>query len=348
MLLIRRNRRSSRSLEVYIKKSLCSYRYFKDTHVSKDKTVMVIVTGFSLMIIILGLQGIAVQKSVQAAAASSSSDMSNNVATNDSKNIQYNISFTKILAKNLKNHIQKAGAILEVTSKLPQVRNVSYAHSVNQTLDTLHGIPQYADKEKRQVAKNIIDSNSDLYKIYFIMPNGDMYFLEPYSTQQTLTKNNYAFRDYFQGAIKTNDVYLGNVIIATAASHPREAVIAVPVYSLKDNSTIAGVWAGSIDFGILEKELHSLNITYSSDVGNDKNTRVVYLDGNGQKIADSDIDRSSESFTTLNSFKNAINGQSGSIIDAVDNTKMLVTYRPVKIFHNNWVVLLMQQQQPPQ
>src|SRR5919108_5241623 len=180
--------------------------------------------------------------------------------TTDSNNLQNNILITNILAKNLENHIQKAGAILEITSKLPQVRNVSYAHLLNQTLSTLHGIPQYADIQKRQIAKNIIDSNSDLYKIYFILPNGDMYFLEPYSTQQTLTKNNYAFRDYFQGAIKTNDTYLGNVIIATAASHPIEAAIAVPVYSLKDNSTIAGVWAGSIDFNALNKELESLNV----------------------------------------------------------------------------------------
>ena len=175
-----------------------------------------------------------------------------------------------------------------------------------------------------------------------------MYFLEPYSTQQTLTKNNYAFRDYFQGAIKTNDTYLGNVIIATAVSHPREAVVAIPVYSPRDNSTIVGVWAGSIDFGILDKELQSLNIISSSVVGNDNNTRIVYLDSNGQKIADSDINKSKtpESFATLASFKNAINGQSGSIIDMVDNTKMLVTYKPVKIFHNTWVVLLMQE--PPQ
>ena len=141
------------------------------------------------------------------------------------------------------------------------------------------------------------------------MPNGDMYFLEPYSTQQTLTKNNYAFRDYFQGAIKTNDTYLANVIIATAASHPREAVIAVPVYSLRDNSTITGVWAGSIDFNVLNKELQSLNITSL-----DNNTRVVYVDSNGQKIADSDVNKCKipESFGTLNGFKSAINGQSGS------------------------------------
>jgi hypothetical protein len=297
-----------------------------------------VIEGFSVMVIILGLQGIAVQKSVLAAAYS---DTSNNVAADDSKIIQNRILFTNLLAKNLENHLQKARAILEITSKLPQVRNVPYAHLLNQTLGRLHGIPVYADTEKRQVARNIIVSNSDLYKIYFIMPNGDMYFLEPYSTQQTLTKNNYAFRDYFQEAIKTNDTYLGNVIIATAASHPREAVIAVPVYSLKDNSTLAGVWAGSIDFDTLAKELQSLKLPLGE--------RVVYAGYHGQKIADSDINKSktAESFANMNSFKNAINGKSGSMIDTIDNTKMLVTYQPIKAFHNTWVVLLMQQI-PPQ
>ena len=57
--------------------------------------------------------------------------------------------FTNILAKNLEDHLKKAGAILDITSKLPQVRNVPYAHLLNQTLNTLHGIPQYADTEKK-------------------------------------------------------------------------------------------------------------------------------------------------------------------------------------------------------
>jgi hypothetical protein len=243
---------------------------------------------------------------------------------------------TNILAKNLENHLQKAGAILEITSKLPQIRNISLAHLLNQTLSTLHGIPQGADIAKRQLVKNIISSNSDLYEVFLVMPNGDMYFLEPYSIQQTLTLNNYAFRDYFQGAIKTNDTYLGNVHTTAAAPGVAGAKIAVPVYSLKDNSTIVGVWAGGIDFNVLNKELQSLNF------GN--NTRIVYVDSNGQKIADSNISKSKtpESFPNLNSFKNAINGKAGSTIDTLNNIKMLVTYQPVKVFHNTWAVLLMQ------
>ncbi|MDW0243515.1 MAG: cache domain-containing protein [Nitrososphaeraceae archaeon] len=267
-----------------------------------------------------------------------------NYNSTESNSIQNNISLiTNILAKNLENRIQKAGAILEITSKLPQVRDVPYAHLLNQTLNTFYGIPQYADIEKRQVVKNILSSNNDLYEIFLLMPNGNMYFLEPYSIQQTLAVNNFAFRDYFQGAIRTNDTYLGNAHTTAAASGVSTAKIAVPVYSLKDNSTVAGVWAGSIDFKVLNKELQSLNLTSLDD-----STRVVYVDSNGQKIADSDINKSTipESFANLKSFKAAIGGQAGSTIDTVDNTKMLVAYQPVNAFHNTWVVLFMQPSLP--
>ncbi len=263
-----------------------------------------------------------------------------NYITSDSSGTYNNISLiTNILVKNLENRINKAGAILEITSKLPEVRDVPYEQSLNQTLNSLHGIPQYADIEKRQVGSNVLSSNNDLYEIFFVMPNGNMYLLEPYSIQQTLTLNNFAFRDYFQGAIKTNDTFLGNVHNTAAASGARTAKISVPVYSLKDNSTVAGVWASSIDFNVLSKELQSLNLTSLGD-----STRVVYVDSKGQKIADSDINKNTipESFSNLRGFKAAISGQTGSMIDKVNNTKMVVAYQPVNVFHNTWVVLLMQ------
>ena len=177
----------------------------KIIHVSKDKTLMIIIVGFSIMVIIVGLQGTATHRLFAATSDLKNITISNNTVKNN------NISLTKILAKNLENHLQKAGAIIEITSKLPQVRDIPYTHLLNQTLETLHGIPQYADIQKRQLVDNIIASNSDFYELFLVMPNGNMYLLEPYSIQQTLTKDNYAFRDYFQGAIKTNDTYLGNV-----------------------------------------------------------------------------------------------------------------------------------------
>ncbi len=265
-----------------------------------------------------------------------------NYNTTNSRNIQNNTLITSILANNLENRLQNAGAVLNITSQLPQVRNVSFAHLLNQTLSTLHGIPQDADIEKRQIAKNILSSNEDLLEILFFMPNGDAYIHEPYSRQQALTKTNFAFREYFQGAIRTNDVYLGSVVNSTAFG-TRIAMIAVPVYSLEeDNSTLAGVWVGGLNLDTFNEELQSLNLTAGQ--------RVVYVDSNGSKIADSDANNTNpqESFDNLTSFSNAImNGQSGSTIETIGDAKMIVTYQPVNVFHNTWAVLLMQQQLPP-
>ena len=108
-------------------------------------------------------------------------------------------------------------------------------------LETLRNYPFYLHICTRFVKEAFLLHNFDylpfegdfrfciIYQAVTLRRALDMYFLQPYSTQHTLTKNNYAFRDYFQGAIKTNDIYLGNVIIATAASHPREDVVAIPI-----------------------------------------------------------------------------------------------------------------------
>ena len=112
----------------------------------------------------------------------------------------------------------------------------------------------------------------------------------------------------------------------------------VGILTLWIGITLVGIWASSIDFNVLNKELQSLNLTFLGD-----GMRVVYVDSKGQKIADSDLNKSTieESFANLTSFKSAVGGQSGSTTDTIDNTKMLVTYRPVNAFHNTWVVLLM-------
>ncbi|HET7148521.1 MAG TPA: hypothetical protein VFI73_08500 [Candidatus Nitrosopolaris sp.] len=141
------------------------------------------------------------------------------------------------------------------------------------------------------------------------MPHGDIYFDEPYSRQQMLTTTNFAFREYFQGVVRTHDIYLTDPY-TSGSSGQLQSVIAVPVYSLKNNSTLVGIWSGGIDFGVLDKELQSFNLTADGK-------RIVYVGHNGKKIAESQISSTSqlESFANLNR---------------------------VKAFHNTWVVLLMQ------
>ncbi len=52
--------------------------------------------------------------------------------------------------------------------------------------------------------------------IFFLLPNGDMYMEEPYELQLDLTRNNFAFRDYYKGAIETKQPFLGDAIVSAA------------------------------------------------------------------------------------------------------------------------------------
>jgi hypothetical protein len=241
-----------------------------------------------------------------------------------------------LLADNLENRLNKSAAILEITSKLPEVKNLSYASSLNQTLRTLHGIGRDLDNQKRKVAQNILSADKDLEVIFFLMPNGNMYMVEPYSRQLNLTKTNFDFRDYYKGAISTHMTYLGNVIISTS-SGLQQANIAVPIYSAENdnNKSLVGIWAGGLNLRVFSKSLQSLNLT--------NNERIVYVDYHGQKIADSDkkqgINKKNESFANLQSFKNAVAGKSGSIIEVINGTKMLVSYHAVNAIQTRWVIL---------
>src|SRR5919202_6103794 len=263
-------------------------------------------------------------------ASSPSSLSSNNATTLDSKILNI-----KLLANNLENRLNKSAAILEMTSKLPEVRKVSFASSIN---NTLHGIPKDTDLAKRKVAQDILSKYNDFRVVAMLMPNGDIYMEEPYSRQLNLTKTNFAFRDYYKGAVSTQNTYLGNVIIAASSGLP-QANIAVPIYSSENNNTnnqsLVGVWYGGLDLDVFNKYLQSLNLT--------DNDRIVYVDQHGQKIADSDEKQSinrNETFANFQSFKNAIAGKSGSTtIEGINGMKMLVFYHPVKAIQARWVIL---------
>jgi hypothetical protein len=161
----------------------------------------------------------------------------------------------KLLADNLENRINKTAAILEITGELPQVKNVSYASSIS---SELYGIPKDLDIAKRKVAQDILAFDKDLQLIFFLMPNGDNYIEEPYSRQQNLTILNFAYRDYYKGAISTGDSYLDNVIISASSGLPI-SILAVPLYSSStsnntingnrsnSNTTLLGIWSGGLN-----------------------------------------------------------------------------------------------------
>ncbi|GKS61829.1 hypothetical protein YTPLAS21_12870 [Candidatus Nitrosocosmicus sp.] len=244
----------------------------------------------------------------------------------------------KILSDSLENRLDGAASMLEYAASLSEMRSMPNASLLNTTLETLHGIPPDSDIQKRIIAQKVVSFYPEIAGISFIMPNGDTYFMEPYSLQSNQTKNNLAFRDYFKGAIASNDTYLGDIITSTSSGLKR-AIIAVPVFAdgVESSGVLTGVLVGSVDLRLLNKEIQSLNLSQGQ--------RIVYIDSNDTKIADSDVRLSAnndESFSNLMSFQNAIEGKSGSLTEYVNQEKMLVSYYPMDAIQNRWIVLLMQ------
>jgi Cache domain len=247
----------------------------------------------------------------------------------------------KLLADNLENRLNKSAAILEIAGELPQVKNLSYANSIS---SELHGIPKDIDIAKRKVAQDILTADRDLQVINLLMPNGDTYMVEPYSRQQNLTGFNFAFRDYYKGAVSTADTYLGEVFISASSGLP-QSNIAVPLYSSASNNngnssnmTLLGVWAGGLNLTTFSETLQSLNLTNGE--------RVVYIAQNGLKVADSDKQsfgtNQNESFSNLQAFNKVLQEQKpGSAIETINGTRMLVFYEPVQFHSTTWAVLLM-------
>jgi len=274
-------------------------------------------------------------RTIQATPTASSENQSSpsSLSSNNGTTLGNKTLSIKLLADNLENRLNKSAAILEITSKLPEVRKVSFASSIN---NTLRGIPKDIDLAKRNVAQGILSKYNDFRVVALLLPNGDMYMEEPYSRQLNLSKTNFAFRDYYKGAVSTHNTYLGNLIIASCCGLP-QANMAVPIYSSENNTnnpSLVGVWYGGLDLDVFNKSLQSLNLT--------DNERIVYVDQHGQKIADSDKKQSinrNETFANLQSFKNAIAGKSGSNMEEINGTKMLVFYHPVKAIQARWVIL---------
>jgi hypothetical protein len=291
---------------------------------------------------IVGILAILVPVSLLTSVTLSSSSSSFSLAdlnqTDGEMIVAYNNAVVGILANELETKINKSGAILDITSKLPEVKSAPFASSISPELP---GIPNDGDMPKRKVAQDILNIDKDFQVIFFLMPNGDIYLVEPYSQQQNLTGNNYAFRDYYKGAVESRNTYLSDVIISAALGRP-QANIAVPMYS-ENNGTLVGLWAGGLNLTSLSESLQAVNLTNNED-----GERIVIVDQQGQKIVDSRgqsiLSNSTldESFADLQSFRNAINGQSGTITEIINGTVMAVSYHPVNAFSNVWAVLFMQ------
>ena len=241
----------------------------------------------------------------------------------------------------IENRIEKAAAILESTSRLPEMREPLQLGIFS---PASKGIPENGDLERREIGREILSKYpQDFVSFLLLMPNGTVYLLEPFTRQQNLSTYDLSYRDYYKGVTQTKHTFLGNVL-TSASSGRNQAQLAVPVFNLGDsNQTVSliGVLSTGLNFKTYNEILQSLNLGGQE--------RMVLLDSNGTKIADSDTKQQSSllksthgdaSFRNLQSFKNAVKGETGTVKEMVNGSNTEIKYKPVKAIQNNWVLLL--------
>ena len=245
----------------------------------------------------------------------------------------------KLLAKDLEDTIRDGVSALElVSNNTTPMTNPPDIALLKSTIKTLHGIPQNADEPKRKLAQDILSKYKIFQYVAYQTPSGDVYFVEPYAHQVKLHTLNFAFREQSKGVIASKKPYMSNVIANVVTGGP-EAVIDVPVYLQNGNKSLIGIVKGALNFTYFDQSLRSLSSI-------DSVQRIVLVDHNGTATADSSSSSNNnyvpkDPFANLQSFKNAIAGKSGSLVESVNGTKVFVSYQPVKAVQRIWALLLM-------
>ena len=251
-----------------------------------------------------------------------------------------------LLSQSIGNSLEKSQSILEFASKLPEVRNLSYISKID--TNEVPGIPPEMDLAKRQVADYILDNYPrDFVSVLFLLPDGDVYLLEPYTRQENLSTSNLSFRDYYQGVVSTKDTFLGNVI-TSKASGLKQVQLAVPLYaddsfienkSSRVQQPIDGILSAGLSFKPFDKLLNSIDLTKSNIES------IVLIDGKGTVIEYSGKiqitpNDNSNPFSNLVAYKHALNGEYGTTIEKINGADKRIFFAPVKAVSNIWAILL--------
>lgn len=239
----------------------------------------------------------------------------------DKKNI-----FEKKLSQNMGYTLNSTRDILEATSNIPDVYNVPFATAVD---SKLHGVPKEIDMPKRVIAGQVLAEDPFIETVFFLLPNGDSYIIEPYYQQLHVVSSNFAFRDFYKGAVETQKPYLSGAFKSQATGH-NIAVITIPLYS--NNKTLTGIWGGAMNLAEIQSDLNVVDI--------EKQGVISILDTNGYVVAQSgSYTIPNAHLNQLESYTNAMSGKSGSMTEEINGTKMLVFYNPVQTFSGAWVML---------
>ena len=260
----------------------------------------------------------------------------------------------------LDSKISRAVDDLEISSRDETLKEVQFLKNVS---SNYNGIYSTLDLGKRNLAKDILQRNTDIASIFFVLPNGDIYLGEPYMDQEQLPRINFADREWYKGVVKNNQTYISSIFMSASINAPAIA-IAVPVYSTTSNldsqvgsSSLSGYWVGIINLKSLEDLFQSLSLINQDQFILIDHNGTEFLDNKKLKIGTA-YSSSHENDSSLNSSGNLTKQKMLETFDYFDlfkdtgietgtayykfnlNDQVWMFWKSVNVKHSDWYVVL--------
>ncbi len=232
------------------------------------------------------------------------------------------------LVSKFETEILDISSLLEVTAKEKSVSNMPFSDQID---PKIHGIREDADPEKRETANMVLFNKENLNAVFFALPSGDMYMVEPYQYQAQLASGNFAFRDWYKGMTSTKSTYISELFYAQGKKGNTVAIV-TPVRS--ETNDFVGMWGGLVNLDSWNKQFGEINLA--------KNENVIIIDHMGNAI----IDSKQKSFDTVKSYLHlqgvdrALAGNSGGIVETVNGQSSFVVYAPVTAEPHTWALII--------
>jgi hypothetical protein len=97
--------------------------------------------------------------------------------------IERKLNEVNVLASRATLRLSDAKTIMTITGSLPQITFRPDTSLVNKSIN---GVPQNMGTEKRFVASTVLKEYPQFETVSFLLPNGDVYFVEPFDKQKIL------------------------------------------------------------------------------------------------------------------------------------------------------------------
>jgi signal transduction histidine kinase len=254
----------------------------------------------------------------------------NEIQRIDNEIAKIKINDVQALSSRFALRVQYVTGMMELASQTFQMTEPPiYSNLIS---EYLKGIPQDADIEKRKIARNMFDKKLELEYIFYVMPNGDMYFLEPFSSQVKLSQLNFAFRDWYSGTMNIGSTYVSEVYVSANEKH-NVIAIAVPIYGV--NQTLNGIFVAAFDLGAVQRSLSQIN--------HGKNEYFLIVDHNNNTVVDS---RKSESDIEIKKFTMDLSDHQENKVNITSKTiggqDHIIAFKTIPVGTHEWSIMSIQ------